>query len=95
MAPTSGSRTRDGTVSEIDASTGTVVNTITVGSEPYGVSSDGTHVWVANCGGDTVSEIDASTGTVVNTIPVGSNPVGCRRMAPTSGSTNEARRYGQ
>jgi YVTN family beta-propeller protein len=40
------------------------------------VSSDGTHVWVTNEGGDTVSEIDASTGTVVNTIRVGSGPIG-------------------
>jgi hypothetical protein len=50
------------------ASAAAVVNTIPVG-DPYGVSSDGTHVWVTNYGG-TVSEIDASTGTVVNTIPV-------------------------
>ncbi|MGO9790092.1 MAG: hypothetical protein ACLP8S_11570, partial [Solirubrobacteraceae bacterium] len=71
------------TVSEIDASTGTVVNTIPVGFGPFGVSSDGTHVWVTNpndsegCGPDgTVSEIDASTGMVVNTIPVGSCAVG-------------------
>ena len=53
-----------------------VVKTITVGSAPEGVSSDGTHVWVANFGGDTVSEIDASTGTVVKTITVGSEPEG-------------------
>ena len=70
MAPTSGSRTA-AALSEIDASTGTVVKTIPVGSEPTGVSSDGTHVWVTYLSGDTVSEIDASTGTVVNTIPVG------------------------
>ena len=53
-----------------------VVKTITVGSAPEGVSSDGTHVWVANLGGGTVSEIDASTGTVVKTITVGSEPEG-------------------
>ncbi len=66
----------DGTVSEIDASTGTVVNTIPVGSDPVAVSSDGTHVWVTGYNSDDdgmVSEIDASTGTVVNTIPVGSS----------------------
>ena len=55
---------------------GTVVNTIPVGSEPLGVSSDGTHVWVTNVDDGTVSEIDASTGTVVNTISVGSGPYG-------------------
>jgi YVTN family beta-propeller protein len=58
------------------ASASAVVKTIPVGSEPYGVSSDGTHVWVANFLSDTVSEIDASTGTVVNTIPVGTEPYG-------------------
>ena len=47
-APTSGWRTLDNTVSELNASTGSVVQTITVGSGPYGVSSDGTHVWVTN-----------------------------------------------
>ena len=62
---------------------------------PTGVSSDGTHVWVANGGDGTVSEIDASTGTVVSTIPVGSDPDRrCPRMAPTSGSRT-SRRYGQ
>ena len=49
---------------------------IPVGSGPFGVSSDGTHVWVANKGEDTVSEIEASSGTVIRTIPVGSNPEG-------------------
>jgi YVTN family beta-propeller protein len=58
------------------ASAAAVVNTIPVGGEPEGVSSDGTHVWVANLGSDSVSEIDASTGTVVNTIPVGVEPIG-------------------
>src|SRR5271166_1771864 len=55
-----------------------VVNTIPVGNYPYGVSSDGTHVWVTNIGvgDDTVSEILASTGAVVNTIPVGMFPEG-------------------
>ena len=58
------------------ASASAVVQTITVGSEPLGVSSDGTHVWVANSGSGTVSELDASTGAVVQTITVGSEPVG-------------------
>jgi YVTN family beta-propeller protein len=56
------------------ASATAVVNTIPVGSSPWGVSSDGTHVWVANTQESTVSEIDASTGTVVITIPVGGKP---------------------
>src|SRR5271167_4000760 len=58
-----------------------VIRTIHVGINPEGVSSDGTHVWVAN-GGDgggdegTVSEIKASSGTVIRTIPVGVGPYG-------------------
>jgi YVTN family beta-propeller protein len=47
-----------------------VVSTITVGSAPDAISSDGTHVWVADAGDNSLSEIDASTGTVVNTISV-------------------------
>jgi YVTN family beta-propeller protein len=48
-----------------------VIHTIHVGKEPRGVSSDGTHVWVANGGEETVSEIKASSGTVIRTIHVG------------------------
>src|ERR1700683_4912911 len=51
-----------------------VIQTINVGDGPYSVSSDGTHVWVANQNGNTVSEIDASTGGVIQTIPVGMSP---------------------
>lgn len=52
-----------------------VVRTIGVGQNPYGIASDGTHVWVANNGDGTVSEIDAGTGAVLNTIPVGGHPL--------------------
>ncbi len=50
------------------ASASTVVNTIPVGSDPIGVSSDGTHVWVANEGSGTVTELDAATGAVVRRV---------------------------
>lgn len=40
------------------ASAATVVNTITGGNAPDGMSSDGTHVWVTNAGDGTVSEIE-------------------------------------
>jgi YVTN family beta-propeller protein len=57
-----------------------VIRTIPLGTNsfPLGVSSDGTHVWVANFGEGTVSEIEASSGTVIRTIPidVGSRPWG-------------------
>ena len=45
-----------------------VVNTLLVGKNPYGVSSDGTHVWVTNRSDGTVSEIEASSGAVLRTI---------------------------
>ena len=65
----------DNTVTELDASTGSVVQTIGVGNEPDGVSSDGTHVWVTNAGqhGDRARRFD---GSVVQTIAVGSDPNG-------------------
>ncbi len=59
-------------VTELDASTGAVVQTIGVGSGP--ISSDGTHVWVVDEGGNSVTELDASTGAVIQTIGVGSGP---------------------
>jgi YVTN family beta-propeller protein len=58
----------------LPAPAATVIQTITVGSYPYAVSSDGTHVWVANYNDNTVSELNASTGSVIQTIPVGAKP---------------------
>jgi YVTN family beta-propeller protein len=52
----------DSTVSEIDASTGAIIQTIAVGNSPLAISSDGTDVWVANTDDGTVSEI-AVAGT--------------------------------
>ena len=63
-----------GVVDSLPASAALVVNTITVGTTPIGVSSDGTHVWVANASDNTVIELDASTGAFVNTIGVGRYP---------------------
>ena len=53
-----------------------VIRTIRVGLYPDAVSSDGTHVWVANSGEHTVSEIEASSGAVIRTIEVGLFPRG-------------------
>ena len=64
------------TVSQIDATTGSIVRTINVGNSPQGVSSDGTNVWVANSGSNTVTQINATTGSVVRTIGVGDTPRG-------------------
>ena len=56
-------------VLKLDASTGAVVQTFPVGLEPYGVSSDGTHVWVTNVEDNTVSEIGtgAALGFAITT----------------------------
>jgi DNA-binding beta-propeller fold protein YncE len=37
-------------------------------NDPYGIASDGTHVWVANFGGGSVSELSASTGALVQVL---------------------------
>jgi YVTN family beta-propeller protein len=67
------------------ASAAMVVQTINVGHTPVSVSSDGTHVWVANYGENTVSELNASTGFHISTILVGPIPRASRRTTPTSG----------
>ena len=56
----------------------TVVTTIPVGEDPFGVAINpaGTFAYVANQSSDTVSKIDLATDTVVTTIPVGSAPRG-------------------
>ena len=66
------------TVSMIDIPTQLVVNTIAVGSGPWGVaiSPDGTQVYVTNSFGNNVSVISTASSTVVATIPVQSDPQG-------------------
>ena len=68
----------DNTVSVINVATNTVMDTITVGANPYGVSvsPDGSKVYVANSGDNTVSVINTATNTVSATITVGSYPDG-------------------
>lgn len=59
--------TNPGTVTKIQASTGTILGTFTVGGNPVGMAFDGQYVWVANSlnyGG--VSKISAATGAVTN-----------------------------
>lgn len=63
-----------GTVSVINATTGALTDTISVGSEPYGLVVNGTELYVANTGSDTVSVIDTTTNTVTDTISVGIKP---------------------
>ncbi len=61
-------------VSVIRISDNTPVDTIPVGSEPYGLSVVGTNVYVANIASNTVSVIDTLTNTVTATISVGLKP---------------------
>ena len=69
----------DNTVSVINVATNTVTATITVGTDPYGVSvsPDGSKVYVANYSSNTVSVINTATNTVSATITVGSISLWC------------------
>ena len=75
----------DGTVTVIDTTTNTVVDTdpsttdvvdpIRVGTQPVAVAVSGNRAYVANYGG-TVSVIDTTTNRVIDTIAVGNSPAG-------------------
>jgi hypothetical protein len=67
-----------GSVTELNASNGSLVRVVSGASYgfngPWGIASDGTHVWVANYGGNwgighSVTELNASNGSLVRTIP--------------------------
>ena len=45
-------------VTELNASDGSLVGTYPVGSDPGAITFDGTHIWVANQIDNTVTEID-------------------------------------
>ena len=66
------------TVSVIDPATNTVVATLSVGQDPYGVAASpaDARVYVANRTSNTVSVIDTLAKRVVQTIPVASFPAG-------------------
>jgi YVTN family beta-propeller protein len=65
------------TVSVINTATNQVVDTITVGTHPYGVAvtPNGSFVYVANFSLGTVSVISTATNQVVDTVTVGGNPL--------------------
>jgi gliding motility-associated-like protein len=65
-------------VSVISTVSNSVIATIPVGSNPFGVSvsQDGTLVYITNEGDNTVSVIDTKTNMVTAIIPVGSGPKG-------------------
>ncbi|MFN8022767.1 MAG: fibronectin type III domain-containing protein [Acidimicrobiales bacterium] len=59
----------------IDTTTGTVTNTVTVGSGAFGIAYDGSrYLWVSGYNSNTVSKIDTTTNTVVATVATGAMP---------------------
>lgn len=66
----------DSTVTELDASDGSFVRTISAGEEPEGSHLTVPEVWVANFYDATVSELGASDLSLVQTIPIGAVPDG-------------------
>ena len=76
----------------IDTATNTVVATVTVGTNPFGVAitPDGKHAYVANDGSNNVSVIDTASNTRGGaTIPVGMPPMGS--PSPRTGNTSMSR----
>lgn len=67
-----------GTVSVISVATGSVVSTVTVGSEPtsIAITPNGAYAYVANYGSGTVSVISTATNTLITNVTVGSDPYG-------------------
>lgn len=63
-----------GTVKKINATTGAVSSTITVGVQPASITYDGRLMWVANSTSRTITRIVASTATVQDTINLNFNP---------------------
>ena len=68
----------DNTVSVIATSSNTVVATVGVGDNPYGVAltPDGSHAYVDNYSDNTVSVIATSSNAVIATVAVGNSPNG-------------------
>lgn len=67
-----------GTVSAINIDTNTVVSTINVGGQPYGIAVNpvGTRIYVTDgFGNSRLSVIDTTTDTVIATVPL-NNPLG-------------------
>jgi uncharacterized protein (TIGR03437 family) len=63
-----------GSVTELQASTGNVLGTWSVGTSPVGVLFAGGYIWVANFGSSSVTELLPSTGAAVATLAAGANP---------------------
>lgn len=66
------------TVAVINPNTMNVVNTVTVGSGPYGITDGFGYIWVCNTSSSTISVINPTTMLVTQTIAIGnsSTPLG-------------------
>jgi YVTN family beta-propeller protein len=66
------------TVTVIDTSTNSAIDTITVGLQPQDIalSSDGARAYVTNSSSNSVSVIDTTTSAVIGTVAVGDYPEG-------------------
>ncbi|HKC72626.1 MAG TPA: hypothetical protein VKF37_00270 [Chloroflexota bacterium] len=65
-----------GTVSALDARTGTVLHTVAVGVGPRAIAVDERRgrVFVANTRSNSVSVLDAGSGALLRTVVVGAGP---------------------
>src|SRR6516164_4769933 len=62
------------TLSELEASTGSTINTIATGFSPSGVAFDGANIWVSEFGSNQVLKLQGSTGMVLGSFPAGNGP---------------------
>jgi YVTN family beta-propeller protein len=87
----------DGTVSEIDVDTNTVVATLALGGDLQGVavSATGDRVYITDSSASVIDVIDAVTATLAGTIPVGLQPFAMAvspdgtRLYVTNSSSND------
>ncbi|MCE9586471.1 hypothetical protein K8R04_04105 [Candidatus Uhrbacteria bacterium] len=63
-------------VRKVDPVTNSLVASVPVGVNPYGIAFDGKYLWVANSTDGTLSKIDPVANTVVATTTVGGQPIG-------------------
>jgi len=95
-----------GTVSVVNLSTQTVIQSIPVGLQPTAILASGGYVFVANSNSDSISVINTSTNTVIQTLqiqaftnaPFGSSPNGLamtsrNELVVTLGANNAAAFY--
>jgi len=63
-----------GELVEIDRESFEIVQRVTVGQGPVGITAASSHLWVANHDEGTIAKVDPTTGEVVRTVVVGNGP---------------------